>query len=128
MIDLFTISAIGALISSGLAGFWTKIIKPGMIFTKIGRFIEDNTDSIRYGKKITLRNGMKWDMYLNNPIRFFLKGAGCIYCVSTWFVLPVYILVIHSVRNPIILIDKLIIFLLVLSLNYIFTIIISKIR
>jgi hypothetical protein len=93
-------------IVGGLMGTaWTQVIKPYMIFSSIGLWIRNMSDSVRYGEPRYINDGMtrsvlyrntseyKWDHKL--PFfRKFIKGIGCIYCVSTWFTILTYIIFI----------------------------------
>ena len=75
--------AIMGMIAGTIAGFWTRIIRPEMIFWFVGRWIFENTrtddQKIAYalaGKKLT------WQSALLEKIAFLIQ---CIFCICPWF-------------------------------------------
>ena len=88
----------------GLMGTaWTQVIRPYMIFSFIGLWIQRAGSYSRFGRtrfiptKSQMRQidgvAKKWDQKL--PLhRKLLQGLGCIYCVSTWFTILTYLYVL----------------------------------
>ena len=87
-------------VAGGLIGFaWTQVISPYMIFSPLGLWMERTSSYVFYGTERFLigpaetedmSRVKRWDHKL--PFyRKFLKAIGCIYCISTWFTLLIFI-------------------------------------
>lgn len=61
--------ALLGLLAGAVSGFWTRIIRTGMIFEKIGKMLEDN-------------NYNYW--YLNSQSSPRVKFLKCIFCLVPW--------------------------------------------